>query len=316
VDQKHEIVRELKRVAYSLGRTPTRDEFNKESAISKHEVVRVFGTYTELLKASGLDKKTQKESAKKRIKEFFEKDIEEFTQPEKKAILPPNEVFPRIAIIGDTHFPWICHDSLSLVYTYLEQLKPQYVIQIGDLYDLYGHSRWPKSQLQFTPSQEVKIAREMASQMWKQIQTTVPNAKCIQLLGNHCIRPHRAVIAAGLGELEEFFNFNALFNFENVETIYDPREPYILGGITFIHGHLTGLGAHIPHFGGHVVHGHSHKGGLIYKRVLGKNFFELDVGYLGKADAKCFTFTASKITNWTRGLGFIHELGPIWIPFD
>jgi hypothetical protein len=313
VDKKHELLCELKEQTASLGRVPHRDEFVAQSKHTKHDMVKAFGTYTEFTKAAGLDKKSIKQSTKKQVDKFFQKSISEYI-PKNEASLS-GELFPRVVILGDTHFPWADQNALTLVYTMIEKLKPEYVVQIGDLFDLYAYSRWPKSQYQFSPQEEVSLARQMAEKMWNTIHQ-IADVKCIQLLGNHCIRPHRAVISAGLGELEPYFNFNALYDFKDVKTIFDPREPLTMGSLTFIHGFLSGLGGHISHFGTHVIHGHTHRGGLIYKRHFGKSLFELDVGYLGDTNAKCFTFTSSKVTNWTKGIGFIHELGPMWIPFE
>lgn len=310
MDKKHQLLCELKTLVSSLGRVPHRDEFVSQSQYSKYDVVKLFGSYTCFLKAAGLDKKSQKESKKKQIDKFFKKDIKEYL-PKKQHDFS-TESFESTIILGDTHFPWVDENALSLCYAFIEKLKPKYVIQIGDLYDLYAYSRWPKSQLQFSPQEEVKLARHMAEKMWSTVKNIHPTANRIQLLGNHCIRPHRAVIGAGLGELEPYFNFNALFDFTGVKTIYDPREPLVIGSVTHIHGYVSRLGGHLEHFKSHVVHGHTHRGGIIYKN----GFFELDVGFLGNPNAKCFTFTPTKVTNWNKGIGYINELGPMWIPFE
>ena len=73
-----------------------------------------------------------------------------------------------------------------------------------------------------------------------------------------------------------------LWKFDGCETVEDPREPLDIQGIKFIHGFLTKAGDHIHKFEYNpVVVGHSHRGGVVFKRhSSGKIAWELNAGLI------------------------------------
>ena len=58
---KHDVISRLKDLAVSTGKTPTRDEFIKQ--VPKSVVEKLFGTYSVLIQASGLEKHEKQEKA-------------------------------------------------------------------------------------------------------------------------------------------------------------------------------------------------------------------------------------------------------------
>lgn len=322
MDIKHKIVSELKRIAHELGRTPDRDEFIAETGISKHQINTNFGGWTVLLKSQGLETNERK----KRVtnQEFFYKEIrsqlqtqqeekqQERTEIRKVSLAPKTSNV--ILCIGDCHFPFVCQESLSYVYQICEHAKPTHIIQIGDLYDMFSHGKFPRSRNTYNPFEEMKLGLEMAQSMWSKLSELAPKAQRIQLLGNHDIRPLKRIVEA-YPEGEVFFSIDKYFNFDGVTHIRDYREGYTIDDWFFHHGYLNTLGAHRDFNMTNTCVGHSHKGGVVYKNINGKIIAELNCGYIGDPSTKALSYTAQKATHWTKGVGLIDPWGPRFIAF-
>lgn len=309
---KHLIISDIKRVASELGRHPTRREFI-ERAQTGYSFESCFGTWSDALRASFGTELEQSKSTQRRISEFFSKNIDELlSRNERASHCPLLGPFTPTLCIPDLHFPW-ASDALSAIYAMIPVLKPKRIIQLGDLYDMFSYSKFPRSKMIILPQDEISAARRMAENMWSIIKSHAPDAELIQLLGNHDVRPMKRVIESNASELEAFMDFKSLYRFEGVHTVYDTREMVIYDNINFTHGHLS-HGTHRTSFKSHVVHGHTHNGRLTTGWVEGKFLFELDCGFLGNPSAVCFEYTPKKITNWHLGFGFISELGPQFIP--
>jgi hypothetical protein len=126
------------------------------------------------------------------------------------------------------------------------------------------------------------------------------------------MRPIKRVIES-CPETEPFFNISEYFKFKNVETILDARQELYINDIAFIHGYRTKLGDHRDFMLKNVVHGHTHRGGVHFKKIGDKVLFELDCGYIGDPTSKALSYTAQKTTHWTHGFGYIDQYGPRFI---
>lgn len=319
---KDRIVQELRRIAHELGRPPKRDELSQHTTlITRHDIEKHFGIYTEALKAAGLDKKSERQETKARVDKFFQRGANDIVQ----AVEAIRRKYPRqseipgyvpTVFIPDLHCPWWSEAGICELYLWLERLKPKRVITLGDSYDMFAFSSFPKSGLKYTPDEELNVARSQLESMWKTIHKILPNAECHAILGNHSIRPMKSLIQSGMGHLERFMDFKTLFEFDGVITHHDSRSPLVLENVSVIHGYLSGMGKHRTVFNTHIVHGHTHSLNLTQHNVAGKLLWEMSCGYLGDPAAKCFNYTAMKETGWRRGIGYLSELGPILIPFD
>lgn len=304
----HELIVKVKDLAVELGKAPTKIEmFN--AGISDH-AIRSAGGVTAIHHAAGLSP----EKAKKIDNSIFLKDIEShiesFEPKTKEAILPIK--LESTVIFGDTHFPFIHEPSLNKALEIIGQIKPKYVVQVGDLYDMLAHSKFPRSLNTYTPLQEMELGRKMAAEMWASVRKISPKSECHQILGNHDIRPMKRIIEA-YPEAEIFMDFEKWFKFDGVTSHMDIRKELNLGGILYIHGHRSKLGEHMEFFRRCVVHGHSHKGGVYYKNMGDSILWELDAGYLGDPESKALSYTPTKHTHSTHGLGVIDEYGPRFI---
>jgi predicted phosphodiesterase len=223
-----------------------------------------------------------------------------------------------IVVLGDCHFPFSCRNSVNRAIDYIQNTQPKVVVQVGDLYDMFSQTKFPK-RLSITPRSEKELARHDADLMWSLIRKVVPFAKLFQLTGNHDVRAHKRLIEK-LPELEPFTNFESHWDFIEwgVETIYDPRQDLELAGIVFTHGHFSRLGQHLTQVDyKNVVHGHTHRGGVHFQRLKsGRIAWELDVGYLGDPFHESMLYRPlTRFFGWTHGIGVIDSLGPRFIPF-
>lgn len=309
-DLKHRLVAEVKEIASLLGKEPTRDEFRQHSKLGEKAYRRLFGGFTPLLMAAGLKKNLQNFHPNDIFRTVVEVDSIEDVVPAK----PKTGVSAHILVLGDLHFPWASLESLSAVYAFAEQnTQIDTIVQVGDLYDMYSWAKFPRSHLLYDPATEIQKAREMADAMWKKLQGLLPNARCVQLLGNHDIRPIKKCLELA-PELEPFLEFKKFFVFEDVELVEDPREPFELGGILFMHGHLSGLGTHARKYLRSIVCGHTHKGGVVTVPLAnGQVIFECNAGYLGDPLSRPMSYTPSRLNEWTHGFAYIDPWGARFI---
>lgn len=208
--------------------------------------------------------------------------------------------------------PWVEAGSLTQVYLAIEREQPSVVIQLGDLYDMYSHSKFPRNHDLITPKEELCEARQGAEALWKNIRKISGKIRCIQILGNHDDRPSKRV-SERYPEIAALVGIDDFFKFPSVETILDSRAEFTIDGNIYTHGHFNRLGQHCLYYGRNVIHGHRHRGGVAYEKMFGKTIWELDCGHL--ADEKCepLQYSATKTTKWTLGYGVVDEHGPRFI---
>lgn len=220
-----------------------------------------------------------------------------------------------ILVLGDIHSPFACGKSLKRVLELATQLKPTHIVQIGDAYDMFSFSRFPRSSNYITPKDEIEYGRAILEDLWRRLQKASPKAKCFQLMGNHDSRVLKQIIAT-LPAAESLLDLRPIFSFKGVETLPSERDELFINGICFMHGFRSKLGDHAVHNAQSTVCGHSHQGGVVYRRLGDKIIWELNAGYLADANSEALSYTRQRrISNWTLGCGYIDGLGPRFIPF-
>lgn len=222
----------------------------------------------------------------------------------------------RVLALGDCHFPYEDRKALERVYRLADKLKPDTVVQMGDLYDQFAFSRYPKV-LRMLPHEELALARTTAEKMWAHFK----GLDCIQLQGNHDSRAFKRTLSVA-PELASLVGptLCAYYSFPGVRTIEDEREECVLKvngqPVFFQHGHRSRLGDHARFNQAPTVVGHSHTGGVVYLRNLYGVYWELNAGFLGDVRSEAFGYHAQRRMHTTTvGVGFIDELGPRFIPF-
>lgn len=225
----------------------------------------------------------------------------------------------KVLIIGDLHFPYHNKKAYRWAMGLVKDYKPTRIVQIGDLYDFYWFSKYPKRFIGFGPEEEIKKGLDQAEDFWWQLSKSAPKAEKLQLLGNHDDRPMKRVLEK-LPELQTLINVSALYEFEGVKTILDSRDQQEIRvngkRVLFQHGHLSGLGRHMNYNQMRVVVGHSHTGGVLYRGLEREIHWELNVGYLGDASAGPLQYGPQRRKTWTLGVGMIDAFGPRFVPYS
>ncbi len=308
---KHALLVALKDLAIQLGRTPQRDEFVASIRNGKHLVDFHFGSYSSFVVAAGLEIQRKP----KIDNSIFEVSLEKHLEDYKPRDLLPKAAWPRIAILGDIHEPFSHERTKSEFKLFCDAFEPEYIVQIGDAMDAYSHSKFPRSHNVFTPKEEETTARKNLEEMWKVLRQANPQAKLIQLCGNHDYRIMKRVLEH-LPSIEHWAEryLKDLLTFDGVETVIDPRTEYMISNIAFIHGFKSGAGAHSDFLMQNVVGGHTHRGYTTFRSYRGQTLFELNVGFAADAESKGLTYTATKTTGWTLGFGAVDSFGPRFIP--
>jgi predicted MPP superfamily phosphohydrolase len=220
----------------------------------------------------------------------------------------------RVLAIPDCHYPFHNQDSLSLVYALIEKLHPTVVIQLGDLYDMYSFSKYPRSQDIMTPAEEIAEGRLAAEAMWRNvIKSASKTTRMIQLFGNHDVRPKKR-IEEKYPEIASLIDLNHLWQFHNVETINEDRAKFEIDGVIYTHGFRSKLGDHMKFLGKSVVRGHSHRAGVVWLNQWDKLLFEMECGFIADDKAEPLKYTHTQQMQWIQACGFISDYGPQIVP--
>lgn len=219
----------------------------------------------------------------------------------------------KVLAIPDTHFPWHHQDTITWIYKTITEKKPDIVIQMGDLYDMYSHSKFAKTHDLMTPKQEIAEGRLGAANMWKHIRSLVPKAKLYQIRGNHDVRAEKRV-QEKCPEIESLLEMRPIFEFPGVTTIMDTSEELEIDGAIYTHGTFIPMGAHCKHYMQSVVHGHTHRGSVFFTRKHNSLIWELDCGFASDETSVPLRYTATRRTGWTLGCGWVDINGPQFMP--
>lgn len=223
-----------------------------------------------------------------------------------------------VMAIGDIHFPWHSRRTLWAIYKHAKVRKPDVIVQMGDLYDLFSWSRFPRTLNESTPRDELKRARGEAEHFWRTLRECCPRAKFYQLIGNHDARPLKQCISR-MPELEDFVikGMTGLMSFDGITTLDSDKSILTLDDVDYHHGFYTKLGAHSKAWGRNCVIGHTHKGGVAYHKLDTQILWELNCGYAADRYAVPMGYMAqSRYSNCTLGYGWIDQFGPSFVPLD
>lgn len=185
---------------------------------------------------------------------------------------------------------------------------------MGDLYDFYSFSRFPRTHNLLTPIQEVETGRREAVRFWAAIRSALPRAELFQLRGNHDIRPSKRILEKA-PEFESLVQsgIQGLWDFPSVTTLPSDREELLLDGVVFHHGWRK-HGEHFLHNLRSTVVGHLHTGGVVFRRLDDRTIWELNAGYIADPNSVPMSYGAQKrFRKETPGVGFIDHLGPRFI---
>ncbi len=226
-----------------------------------------------------------------------------------------------IFTFGDLHFPYHHKPTVRRAFERLEEKPFDMIVQIGDLFDQYAFTRFPKKNVDL-PQRELTYGRECAIAFWEEVKKRQPNAKCVQILGNHDLRMiKRAQEKFPEGQELVMVSFKELYKFEGVHSVMDATEEYVVehstqGKIAFIHGYKSKIGDHMRYLHMNVVHGHRHRGEVTYDRIHDRSLWELDAGYMADPDKEPLMYRESKTHKWHHGHGEIDKLGARFVAYN
>jgi hypothetical protein len=214
---------------------------------------------------------------------------------------------------GDMHMPWHLRKAVAEIVKKTWERKPRYFVQIGDLKDCLGHSRWGHIP-EMTPEQEFKRAHELAVEFWRALREASPRTEFFYVVGNHEERLAKKIMNMA-PDLNHMIDYDKLWTFKGINTVRE-RE-LILEGRLFTHGGNcpSTPGAHARFYLMPTIIGHTHMGHCIGIRLHEKSVYELNLGFLGDRNAKCFEYQKSKkFSKYTVGYGLEDDDGPRFCP--
>lgn len=196
----------------------------------------------------------------------------------------------------------------------VRSVQPQFVVQVGDIYDDFSLSRYARSLNVTTPAKEASEGRKWAEEMWAEVAAASPKSKRIQIKGNHDDRLSKRLLEA-CPEAEAYTDVNSRFRFEGVRLVDESFEELFLGDVVVQHGHKK-FGTHAPHNLAPTITGHTHHGGVAFFQNRRGVYWELNAGFGGDVNSPVFRYRSQKhLHGWTLGLGIVDALGPRFVPF-
>lgn len=312
----HEILCRVKDIAIELERVPTKQDLINYG-ITRHEVIKLFGGQRQLLAQCGMKPETKKKIDNSIFNRNIDTHLEQYTPREELEPFTIKFKNARIALISDIHWPFSSKKVINTFFEFLQEHGADFVIINGDAWDMYSHSKYPRSMNVFTPKEEQDRARKMNEEFWQKVKSICPNARCFQLLGNHDIRPLKKVLES-YPEAEDWVKekLKNLFTFEGVETIHDPRQELIINEDVILHGYRSKAGDHRDYVLMNCHTGHTHHGSTVFRRVKGKIIFESNSGTAGDIESKGLSYTPQKMTGQTNGFSYRDKWGPRFVPVD
>lgn len=304
---KHEVICLLKDAAIGLGRTPTRDEFR--AMCSEKKMRKLFGTFSALVQASGLDAvkaskdKDTKFKYKKTLIDSFHIHEIDLADLFKKA---GNPKVLKVLGMPDTHVEHRDHAAVNCFLEFAEFYNPDVVLMYGDFLDAEGISHWVPNTLKPRDFiSEVIEARELLDVLVRKTPKAIYRP---YLFANHEDWINQAMVQ----KLPEFFNgleklglmpdLNKLLDLEKFGIDLIPLNHFLKIGNTFhTHGLYTGNGhpkKHLDTVKNNIYYGHLHDMQSYHSPTVNGMIEAACSGHLSKNDA---AFLKGKPNNWQQG---------------
>lgn len=213
----------------------------------------------------------------------------------------------RVLVIPDLHIPFVHKKALDFCCRLRDKYKCDTIVQLGDLFDQYAVSRYPKDPDAMTTREEFTKSNIIASRWVKEFP------KMTITIGNHCVRLFKRIRDAGIPSNMLIKSFNTLWNLPDTWKWVDRFKK---DGVTFIHGAKSGEYAHANTARDNrcnTVIGHTHStGGVHYTSSFENTIFGMNCGCL--IDDKTYAFAyANELTRRpVLGAGIVIDGKPTW----
>lgn len=211
--------------------------------------------------------------------------------------------------ISDHQIPYHDDRAIKLMYQVLRDVKPDKLFIVGDFIDFKPISTYAKDANTMSLKEEIELGRKYLLEHIMIAKEANPNVEIWWLFGNHEARMEKALArdADQFQDLEvdgELVNsIPHLFSLKKLGVKFQPyKTRYNLHNVSIEHGSFVSQKAgqtatkHMESRGVSVIHGHTHRLGLIYRRVGHIQQFGIELGCLCS-----LTPDYSFEPNWTQG---------------
>ncbi len=336
---QHSLIAAIKQLALTLGRTPTRVEFQNEVKGGSYALRKFYqDNFSKCLDACELptyrDRMVDPGEAEKLLRKYRSLCLrKEQIQGFFRHVLDLDEMFRRagnppvlkISGMPDTHVKFRDVPAVSSYLKFMQWYRPHVHLIFGDFPDCEGISHWPESSLE--PRRLVPEMKEARTLLEDIVKVTPECSTRIYLEGNH-----EHWIELGLSKMPELFegledlgieiSLKKLLNLEKFEYELFPMNHLVqIGKAHFTHGIYTGTHhakKHLDVFKTNIYYGHLHDRQVFQQTSVEGCLEAASQGCLAKLDAK---FLKGKPNNWAHGHGvweffkdgsFVHYWVPIF----
>lgn len=222
----------------------------------------------------------------------------------------------KVLALGDVHAPFHSKECISYIFDKVEQIKPNLIIQLGDMLDLLSFSRFPKVPLhKMSPQDEILEGVQVAAEIWEVLGKKCPNAKRIQLIGNHDNRLTKSIIEKA-PEFAAFVDVKKILDFPGVETIGSYKDFIVIDGVAYHHGFKSKPMEHARHFEKSAVVGHTHRSWTQWEPINGRLCFDSSIGYLADPLQEALKYRETNVHKWVHGFQIIDRGMPKFYPIN
>lgn len=222
-----------------------------------------------------------------------------------------------ILFVPDTHGAFVDRKRFKEVVRFAKAEEPRVIVHLGDLFDLWLLSRFPKRELKLMTRKTVR--EEYKSVQW-QLDSLWPYCEeAVMIPGNHCERWAARVTEVPYMDAylaESYGEPNPLFHFIEAQGWKVARDCKVdlPGGAVAIHGGPTGGSGGMNALNvarkraQPVVCGHSHKLGL----CVSQNYWGLECGHLIDISSPAFAYHGMlkvRASDWAPGFGWLDDKG-------
>jgi len=222
--------------------------------------------------------------------------------------------YKKIVCLGDQHIPFIDKKAHLAVVNFLTKFKPDKIILLGDLIDLWQISSFDKS-----PHRDNCVYKDLqqAKQYLQEIRELAPEV--IYLFGNHEDRMRKQVWKY-VPEYRRILNLSELLGLGEmgIQFYTKKNDVHQEGVMLFAHGSVVRkhsaytAKAMLDTKGMSIIHGHTHRGGSHYKTDCSGTFGAWENFCLcNPEEAKDWVGTYPP--NWQQGFSVVFMKGKLFI---
>lgn len=211
------------------------------------------------------------------------------------------------AVYSDMQVPYQDDKSVALVEKVLKYFKPHHIVNIGDLPNCDGASRWTDGSADEV-LKGLEPETKYIQQYWKNLRSLFPKSELHWTKGNHCLRPQQ-YISKKAPALLDFITDELLWKTDTYGVdVHEYDQPPVLkmNNVYFHHGNAVSkhagesVKADMDSWGVSLIRGHSHRASSIYKtyEVRNETLQGHEIGHLCNVPSGGFDY--SSIHNWQQ----------------